>query len=95
MQNVAAAIDLFQDWASQLSMLSAAFEAWSAVLAREDEIVQLQSSNPSYPVYIAIYWRVYNENLPLKKLYEFYGVEISGGGQESRRRYTTAIKKTT
>ena len=79
--NVGMALDLFQNWATQFSMITAAYAAWNAVLVQEAKVIRLQDENPEYPVYIAIYWKIINENNPnLYKSYQFFGIQVQTGG---------------
>jgi hypothetical protein len=79
-QNVANALDLFQHWASQLSMINAAFDAWNEILERKNEIVQAQNDNPIFPVYIRIYWKIDFDNNPnMPKIYHYLGADIQSG----------------
>jgi hypothetical protein len=83
-QNVANALALFQHWASQLSMLRTAYEAWGELLERKNEIVQTQNDNPLFPVYIIIYWHVQFDNNPnMPQLYEYVGADIRSGAAGS------------
>ncbi|WP_246722139.1 hypothetical protein [Methylosinus sp. H3A] len=75
------ALDLAWRWAEQQSMQDVFVQAWSELLEREHEIIRKQRDNPVYPIFIEIYYKIFNENNPhLYKIYQYLGrADISNG----------------
>lgn len=80
LQGFGSAVALLQNWAESQSRMNIFWYATDEMAKREGEIIREQELNPLYPVYIKIYYRIYNENNPnLSKLYEYFGLDIKNG----------------
>jgi hypothetical protein len=90
-QNIANALDAAWRWAEQQSMQNVFSEAFNELNEREGEISRAQRANPLYPVYIEIYYKIWNENNPhLYKIYQYLGrADINNGANGFPRGHTS------